>query len=62
MFMTINQTAKTSGVSYIYDRVSGQFKLPSFAELITLKSQALPFQASAALDLKIPKIFTSKLG
>ncbi len=43
-FMTINQTAKKLGVSfydYVYDRVTGQFKLPSLAELITQKAQAM---------------------
>lgn len=43
-FMTINQTAKKLGVSfydYVYDRVSGQFKLPSLADLITQKAQIL---------------------
>ncbi len=43
-FMTINQTAKKLGVScydYIYDRVTGQFKLPSLADLITEKAQAM---------------------
>ena len=42
-FMTINQTAKKLGVSfydYIYDRVSGQYKLPSLADLITQKALA----------------------
>jgi hypothetical protein len=42
--MTINQTAKKLGVSfydYVYDRVTGQFKLPSLADLITQKAQAL---------------------
>jgi hypothetical protein len=43
-FMTINQTAKKLGVSfydYVYDRVTGQFNLPSLADLITQKAQAL---------------------
>jgi hypothetical protein len=43
-FMTINQTAKKLGVSfyeYVYDRVTGQFKLPSLANLIAQKAQAL---------------------
>jgi hypothetical protein len=43
-FMTINQTAKKLGVSfydYVYDRVSGQFKLPSLADLITQKAHIL---------------------
>ena len=43
-FMTINQTAKKLGVSfydYVYDRVSSQFKLPSLADLIAQKAQAL---------------------
>jgi hypothetical protein len=42
--MTINQTAEKLGVSfyeYVYDRVTGQFKLPSLAELIVQKTQAL---------------------
>jgi hypothetical protein len=42
-FMTINQTAKKLGVSfydYVYDRVTGQFKLPSLADLIIQKAQA----------------------
>jgi hypothetical protein len=41
--MTISQTAKKWGVNtdeYIRDRVSGEFKLPSLAELIQQKSQA----------------------
>jgi chorismate mutase len=44
-FMTINQTAKKLGVSfydYVYDRVSGQFELPSLAELITQNTQIMP--------------------
>jgi hypothetical protein len=44
-FMTINQTAKKLGVNfydYVYDRVTGQFKLLSLAELITQQAQALP--------------------
>jgi hypothetical protein len=44
-FMTIKQTAKKLGVSfydYVYDRVSGQNKLPSLADLIAQKAQALP--------------------
>jgi hypothetical protein len=43
-FMTINQTAKKLGVSfydYVYDRVTGQFKLPSLADLIAQKAQTL---------------------
>ena len=43
-FMTINQTAKKLGVSfydYVYDRVTGQFKLPSLADLIVQKAQAV---------------------
>jgi len=43
-FMTINQTAKKLSVSfyeYVFDRVSGAFKLPSLADLITQKSQVL---------------------
>jgi Transposase IS66 family len=43
-FLTINQTAKKLGVSfydYVYDRVTGQLKLPSLAELIIQKAQAL---------------------
>jgi hypothetical protein len=41
-FMTINQTAKKLGVcfyDYVFDRVIGSFKLPSLANLITLKAQ-----------------------
>ena len=44
-FMTINQTAKKLGVSfynYVYDRVSGQFEMPSLAELITQNTQIMP--------------------
>jgi hypothetical protein len=44
-FMSINQTAKKLGVSfydYVYDRVSGQNKLPSLADLIAQKAQGLP--------------------
>jgi hypothetical protein len=43
-FMTINQTAKKLGVSfydYVFDRVSGEFNLPSLADLIIQKAQAL---------------------
>jgi hypothetical protein len=43
-FMSINQTAKKLGVSfydYVFDRVTGSFKLPSLAALITLKAQSL---------------------
>ena len=41
-FMTISQTAKKLKVrtyDYIRDRVSGEFKLPSLAQLIAEKSQ-----------------------
>jgi len=40
-FMTISQTAKKLGVrtyEYIRDRVSGELKLPSLAQLIREKS------------------------
>ena len=40
-FMSINQTAKKLGVSfyeYVYDRVSGHFKMPSLAEIISQKA------------------------
>jgi len=43
-FMSINQTAKKLGMGfydYVYDRVSGHFKLPSLADLIAQKAQAL---------------------
>ena len=43
-FMSINQTAKKLGVSfyeYILDRVSGDFKMPSLAETISQKAQAV---------------------
>jgi hypothetical protein len=43
-FMTINQTAKKLGVSfyaYVHDRVTGQFQLPSLADLILQKAQLL---------------------
>ena len=43
-FMTINQTAKKLGVSfydYVYDRVTGQLKLPSLVGLISQKAQIL---------------------
>jgi hypothetical protein len=43
-FMTISQTARKLGVrtyEYIYDRVSGENKLPSLAQLIEQKSLAL---------------------
>jgi regulator of replication initiation timing len=43
-FMTINQTAKKLGVSfydYVYDRVSGQFALPSLTDLIIQKTQPM---------------------
>jgi len=42
-FMTISQTAKKLGVrtyEYIRDRVSGELKLPSLAQLIREKSLA----------------------
>lgn len=42
--MTINQTAKKLGVSfydYIRDRITGKFKLPSLADLIAQKTQAM---------------------
>ena len=44
-FLTINQTAKKLGISfyeYVFDRVSGAFKLPSLADLITSKARASP--------------------
>ena len=44
-FMTINQTPKKLSMSfydYVYDRVSGQFELPSLAELITQNTQNMP--------------------
>jgi len=40
-FLTIVQTAKKLGINiykYIYDRVSGQFELPSLAQVIREKS------------------------
>ena len=43
-FLTINQTAKKLGISfyeYVFDRVSGAFKLPSLADLITSKAQTV---------------------
>jgi hypothetical protein len=43
-FMTINQTAKKLGVSfydYVYDRITGQFALPSLADLIIQKTQPM---------------------
>jgi len=43
-FMTIHQTAKKLGVSFyehVFDRVSGAFKLPSLADLITQKARVL---------------------
>jgi hypothetical protein len=43
-FMTLNQTAKKLGVSfydYVYDRVTGQFQLPSLADLIIQKTQSM---------------------
>jgi hypothetical protein len=43
-FMTINQTAKKLGVSfydYVYDRVTGQYKLTSLADLISQKTQVV---------------------
>lgn len=43
-FMSINETAKKMGVSlydYVYDRVSGEFKLPSLADLIAQQGEAL---------------------
>ena len=44
-FMSINATTKKLSVSfydYVFDRVSGEFKLPSLADLIEQKAQALP--------------------
>ena len=44
-FMSINATIKKLGVSfydYVYDRESGECKLPSLADLIEQKAQALP--------------------
>ena len=44
-FISINETAKKLGVcfyDYVYDRVSGQFKLPSLADLIKQKAQVMP--------------------
>ncbi|MDD5323250.1 MAG: transposase [Methylococcales bacterium] len=44
-FLTINQTAKKLGVSfydYVYDKVTGQCKLLSLAELITQQAQLMP--------------------
>lgn len=41
-FMSISQTAKKLGIrtyEYIYDRISGEFKLPSLAQLIEEKAQ-----------------------
>ncbi len=43
-FMTINQTAKKLGVSffdYVFDRVTGTFKMPSLADVIMQKSRVL---------------------
>jgi len=44
-FVSINETAKKLDVrffDYVRDRESGPFKLPSLAELIKQKAQALP--------------------
>lgn len=44
-FMSIHATTKKLSVSfydYVFDRVSGEFKLPSLADLIEQKAQALP--------------------
>lgn len=43
-FMSLAETAKKLGVSfydYVYDRVSGEFKMPSMANLIAQKAQSL---------------------
>ena len=51
-FMTISQTAKKLGVrtyEYIRDRVSGEYKLPSLAQLIRVKSGS-----SASLNEAFP--------
>ena len=55
-FMSINQTAKKLGVSfydYVYDRVAGHFKLPSLADLIAQKAQALRFEFGFSLEFKV---------
>lgn len=44
-FMSIHETVKKLDIrfyDYVYDRISGEFKLPSLADLITQKAQALP--------------------
>ncbi|NOR79805.1 MAG: hypothetical protein GQ529_03065 [Methyloprofundus sp.] len=44
-FMSIHETVKKLDIhfyDYIYDHISGEFKLPSLADLITQKAQALP--------------------
>ncbi|MDQ7090940.1 MAG: hypothetical protein Q9M50_09880 [Methylococcales bacterium] len=43
-FMSLAETAKKLAVSfydYVYDRVSGEFKMPSMANLIAQKAQSL---------------------
>jgi len=43
-FMSLAETAKKLGVSfydYVYDRVSGEFKMPSMADVIAQKAQSL---------------------
>jgi hypothetical protein len=43
-FMTVNETAKKLGVSfydYVHDRVTGRFELPSLADLVMQKAQAV---------------------
>ncbi|MDQ7089097.1 MAG: hypothetical protein Q9M50_14905 [Methylococcales bacterium] len=42
--MSLAETAKKLAVSfydYVYDRVSGEFKMPSMANLIAQKAQSL---------------------
>jgi len=44
-FMSLAETAKKLGISlydYIYDRVSGDFNMPSMANVIAQKAQSLP--------------------
>jgi hypothetical protein len=59
-FMTINQTCKKMGVSfyqYVYDRESGQFKLPSLAVLIAEKAKATWVKhTTEAVDGRAPKM------
>ena len=49
-FMTLAETSKKLGVSfykYLYDRISGDYKLPSLAELIRVQGHPHPSEATS---------------